>query len=257
MFTDVLSTTMSVPGTVLFPVGWRERNVAWTSSGDLYFVDRADKEGGFRLVHYRVLEQKSHVLAATQTVSRLSDLYLSPDGKTLAYLESASTTSPETKNFRLRALDVATSNTSIVRDLGPLNFVELGGWTRDPAGLVIGQPRAADDSFATWTIELHVIARDGTVRQRIEVDHVPRSRLLARKADVYFTRSPNGIGNLFAISIAALKPQPVSTNSVLDVTFGSAEPFGEHNIIGIRHKVTKDIYLIDARRQVKSNSGVR
>jgi serine/threonine protein kinase len=260
MVTDVdngrvekLSATV-LPSVSSFPVDWTEQTFAWASAQDLYFVERAGSPHVSRLGHYRG-GRGALALMATVTESRITDISPSFDGKTVAYLARKSTASPEGDAYQLHAFDVGTRTDRVVRDLGAQYLVRLRGWLPDGAGLVLARSIDFNEANA-WTLELMVISAEGAVRQKATIDHVVNvSRLVPQYTDLYFTRSVEGIGNLFAYSFASRKVRRASENSVLDVTYGSVAPLGADHVVGIRHEQTRDIQLLDARPRVRRNTG--
>jgi Tol biopolymer transport system component len=243
---EKLSSTAVLPSGSNFPVDWTEQNVAWASPEDLYFVERGDPPETSRLAHYRVGTAPAP-LTATQTSNRITDVYPSSDGRAIAYLTLRSTGEPEAEIYQLHVFNVDTGVARLVRDLGSAYLVLFRGWLQGDSGLLLARSLSFD-ADQTWTLELIVVSPDGTARQSGTIDRVVNvSRLVPRHSEVYFTRAVEGIGNLFAYSLSARKPRPVSESSVRDVTFGGIAALGADHVVGIRHEQTRDIHLLDAR----------
>ena len=251
---DKLSSNLLLPANDNFPVAWIEQNMAWASPEDLYFVERVDPPEVWRLVHYRVGSAPTPV-ASTETASRITDIYPSSDGKIIAYLSRTDAKETEGWTYKLHAVDLATGRDRVVKDLGLQRGLRLRGWLRRDAALIITRFVAIDANL-TWTVELMVLHPDGTLRQTDTIDRVVSvSHLGSRQSDLYFTRSVDGVGNLFAYSIAARKSRQVSENSVRDVTIGGATSLGDEYVVGIRHEQTRDIHILDARPPARRSSG--
>ena len=125
------SSMMVIPSSTTFPLDWTEQSVAWTSLGDLYYVERAAKPNVPQLVHYRFGSQPAPV-PATVSAGRLTDIYPSSDGKRIAYLMQMS--EKDRSSFQLHVLDVVTGTSRVVKDLGSHSLVQLRGWIRQRLG---------------------------------------------------------------------------------------------------------------------------
>jgi len=250
---EKVSSAVQLPSGTNFPVDWTEQNVAWASSENLYFAERANRPDSSRLVQYRV-GHATTPLIATETTGRISDIYPSSDGRTIAYVTRTPSKETDQWVYHLHVFDLAAGTDRLLRDLGSQYGVRLRGWLRHDADLVIARSLAIAADL-TWTFELLTVSTDGSVRQTGTIDHVVNvSSVATRQPDLYFTRSVEGIGNLFAYSWTARKSRQVSENSVRDVTFGGAEPLGADYVVGIRHEQTKDIHLWDARPRARRNA---
>ena len=250
---QTLSSLVPLLPAVPFPVDWTEQGVVWASADDLYFVERGHRQGMFRIAHYRE-GSSPRPLPETETASRLTEIYPSPDGQTIAYLTQQAASGTGNDTYRLHAVDAATGRARAIANLGSPYITYLRGWLRDGTGLIVARALARD-AENTRTFELLIVSPDGAIAQAGTVDKVASvSRFMPQYSDLYFTRSIDGIGNLFAYSFSTRKSRQVSQNSQRDVTFGSAAPLGASHVVGIRHEQTKDIHLLDARPRANRRS---
>jgi hypothetical protein len=143
----------------------------------------------------------------------------------------------------------STTGASIrLRVLASKDGVHLIGWTAGDAQLALVQVLARDDTLGTDTVEVVLVARDGTPIRRYTVhDVVSTSRVPPHRGNLYFTRKEKGISNLYAFSLTTATLRSFSENSVLDVSFSSAERRGPDHIVFVRHERAVNIHLFDAR----------
>jgi serine/threonine protein kinase len=240
-----LSSAMTIPPNHPFPVTWSDQTFAWMSNDELYFVERTTQPMGSRIVRHR-LDGSPEPVASTQSRDRISDLYPSLDGRTIAYLTRESSGDGDRVNYHLHFVDVTTGTQRIVANLGSRFVTRLRGWLAD--GRVALARSVALEPGQTWTFELVTVSPQGDVRVARTVNHVVSlSHLSPKLSELYFTRRVAGVANLAAYSFATDKERQLTDNAAIDVTFGGAALLGSDQTIGIRHEQASDIHLLDVR----------
>jgi serine/threonine protein kinase len=239
-----LSASMRTPPNHPFPVTWNEQTFAWVSNDELYFLERT-KPDGSHVVRYR-LGASSEPIPATQSPERISDLYPSPDGRTLAYLTREAIADSDRWRYELHFLDVTTGTQRAVADLGSRFVTRLRGWLT--ADQVAAARSTSLEPGQMFTFELVTISADGATRTAGTISHVVSlSHLSIKQSELYFTRRVEGVGNLVAFSFATGTERQLTDNAAIDVTFGGTALLGPDQTIGIRHEQTSDIHLLDVR----------
>jgi serine/threonine protein kinase len=244
--TATVSSLLALPVNNSFPVDWIEQTVAWASPHDLLFIERDAQGSGSHIAHYRQ-DAGTTPVAATQTTGRISDLYPSANGNTIAYLVRNRSQQPDQWNYALHLLDRTSGTTKAIRSFGPETLVRLRGWLPNDTALVIAR-RLEQSSLLTRKFEVLTVSADGTVRRAAIVDHVVNlAHMSPPSPELYFTRAVEGIGNLWTFSFATGRQRQLTESAVRDVIFGAATPLGRNYVVGIRHEQTSDVYLLDTR----------
>jgi serine/threonine protein kinase len=246
--TLTLSSTCPLPAYLSFPLEWADQNLEWSPSGaEAYFVDQP---GGFTIRRYRVGAPAADAVLAGETADRITDVYASFDGRTLAYMARSK------GSTRLHLVDLTSGTDRAVIDVEGSTRAYSRGWTQGDRALVIVRPQNLNDD-TTYTAEILLAGTDGALRPAGVVDRVfpATSRLDAARGLLYLTRSQDAIHNLFAFSLATHALRAVTTNTSLDVSFSGVEPLGGDRFVGVRDEKKTDIWLLDARPVAKPPPG--
>jgi Tol biopolymer transport system component len=239
-----------------FPVAWWDQPLVWSPSGDaLYFVDR--EEASARIRRLRISEGRNGLATLVATPSRINDLQVSSDGRLIAYLASHSTSvdqgSAGPRVWELHVLDVESKKDDVwatFQSSQSGSRMSCRGWAHDAQRVVLARSGKQHDD-GTHSVEVLSVSAPNQMRSLGTIDHVVQQtlRLSASKPALYMTRSESGVANVYAFSLDSGSLTAITDNALVDVTFGSVEPFGADRLAGVRDVRKHDIWLLDARSQ--------
>ena len=242
--TITVSTTCPLPVLSIFPVDWAERLLAWSpSSRELYFVDHPTPDASAIRIFRPGALHADPPLAGFESAPLLRDPFLSPDGRSLAYL----TVAPNAYSLRVR--DLATGvDRVIARFEGGPTDIYLRGWLDRGRFVVVRTLSRGSDR--TNEMEVVVIESNGLIRRAALVSHAftTTSRLDGPRSILYVTRAEQGIHNLFAIALTTGAMKAVTTNPLPGVTYSGFAVLGQDRLIGVEDERRRDIWLIESTR---------
>jgi serine/threonine protein kinase len=236
-----VSTTNRLTILSPFPVEWGERNVTWTAGSDaVYFVEQADVQTIRR--YRRGADAPDEPLVKGEPGQMLRDLYLSHDGRRLAYLAAGR------EGFVLRTVDVSTgAEREWMRAVAtPQATPFLRGWLPNDAGIFLTRRTQFYDD-RTWDIDLLVVPPDGPPRTA-QLKHISvlTLRIDAAGRIAYATRAEQGVHNLYSIVLATGEMTRLTDNTLEGVTFGAVAIAGDQ-LIGVRHEQRRALWVIETK----------
>jgi hypothetical protein len=176
------------------PFGSVGRNVWWTSSGDLYFVEGPPAQI-VRARPARSLENPQTIVSAADASDELRDIFVSDDEHLLRYVRALKGGIYET---RARDLTSGSDEAVFVDRLGPEGYFFVAGYSPDGTRAVVLRATALKPD-GSQAIEVLEISGAGVVRHVTSVDTgVGATARLAQRSDpgrnvLYVTISHKGI----------------------------------------------------------------
>ncbi|HXV76114.1 MAG TPA: protein kinase [Candidatus Polarisedimenticolaceae bacterium] len=238
-----VSTRYRRPAVGRFPLARSRENAVWLERGPaLCFVEYAG--GGTRVARYPAGGAAGEVrpVAETRDGVAIDDLWASPGGRRLAWIEREHGTS----RLRLHDTDGGASRTLVDED-GPL---WLDGWIDDRSLLVVRDLPAAGD--VAPSIALSRVALDGSIASLGEVERafVDTVRLVPAARRIYLTAAGDDrVDNLIAVSLDDGSRETLTDNTVTDVTFSTVAPAPDGALIYTRQQRVADLWGIEFRPQ--------
>jgi eukaryotic-like serine/threonine-protein kinase len=156
-----LSTSTRLATLQQYPVGWAEHLLAWSPKGDvLYFADHGETPS---IVSYRAAEKRANQpLFSAAANGFLRDLFVSPNGRHLAFLEVAA------GQYRVHVLDLVTGRPrELTTFTAGFTRAFNRGWLAD-GRLVLVKAVQVNQDATTSTVEVQLVAPDG---KAATVDH--------------------------------------------------------------------------------------
>jgi serine/threonine-protein kinase len=239
---SVISRHAETPVNSPFPASWVEHNVDWAPDGrSVYFVDH---DGTFAI---RRADLDAAPGSASGPLVRVPDggfprdVYVSPDGRLLAFLTWADRT------FQVQLLDIGAGRTRVLTTTtGRTTGVFGRGWLASGREMVL--VRALDlNEDLTASVEVMVVSVDGAARRAALIDRafVGTARL-DPAGTLSITRSEQGIHNVYRCVIATGALTRLTDNRFQGLTFSALVPAQGGVLVGVRHEIKRDIWLSEA-----------
>jgi Tol biopolymer transport system component len=237
-----VSDSLPLPALSLRPVDWVNPSAVWSSSGDLWFIERRGHELAIR-------RQPTSDAANAETVAPIGpaddyarDLRLSPDDRRAAWLHGGA----DLRGFtELRALDIGSRQPRVLARFESISTgIVLRGWL--DGGLLVVRRTVLNDDFSGDAEVLHVHAATGAIRRigAISRVHVATARLDAERRVLYVTRNDKGALNLYEYSTASGALRPLTRNTLPGVAYSGYVPLAAGTLVGVREERRQDLWLI-------------
>ena len=237
-----------------FPVVWFAQPLVWSPTSDaLYFADRDGASTGIR--RFSVADGLKGMKTLDTITTGVSDLQISPTGRSLAVVTVRSTPGEQTgsreRSYELIVYDLSTNNREVWATFTASGRVTCRGWSADGKRAVLTRSVSIQDD-RTHTIEVIEVSGPKQMRSLGTVDHVvvETLRVPQSKNALYMTRSELGVANIYAFALDTRSLTAMTDNSLVDVTFANVESFGADRLAGVRDVRKHDIWLLDARSQM-------
>ncbi len=234
---------MQVVTAALLPVEWLNRTMTWSpTEPHLYFiVSGADGSSGHEV--HRVDLQASGppvVLARADAGARIVDLAVSPDGQTVAWLE---TTKEQAVIQVLTMPQSRKSLPAVARESGASYY--LAGWSRQDAVLVKRSQRRGH----VQEVQLIEVPLTGPVRTVATIDQaaVAAVGLDMMRGRVMITRNEQGVHNIYAVSLRDGATQKLTNNESPGVSFSGIQPLRADAIVFAREERKRDIWVVQRK----------
>ena len=250
--------TLTESGTLVsnlpsFPVVWFGQPLVWSPASDALFF--SEREGSStRIRRFPVAGGLNGLTTLATIPSGVTDLQISPSGRSLAILAVRSTTPEPTtareRSYELHVVDLASNKSELWAAFPAGGRMTCRGWSADGTRAVLTRSVDIRDD-GTHLIEVFVVSGPQQVRSLGSIDHVLQEtlRLPAGKSALYMTRSEAGVANIYAFGLDTKALTPITDNSLVDVTFANVESLGPDRLAGVRDVRKHDIWLLDARSQ--------
>ena len=256
---EVRTVSSTAPPPIFFasPDDWDEQNVVWSLADDtLFYVDQpeAGSDSPQSVRRYRPGDEGTgELLVQAGNRETVRDLFPTADGTALAYLVR----SHDDAVTRLRRLELDSGET---RDLGRFETtagtVFGRGWLEGDRIFVLlrQRPRHEDGSR---DLDVLLVTDDGDQRVAGTLDHahVGTVRLDRATGALYAARVEAGVHNLHAFTIGSGDRRPITGNTLQGVLFSAPTLDGSDRILGVQHKLSRDIWIIDARPRSGTSDG--
>ncbi len=251
---EVLEISSAVPLPMVddFPADWLSRTFAWTASNDLLFVELSTAAPAWRLKRHR---PGAGTIELHATSGRLLDIAPSEEGNRAAYLVGTTTTpAAAPARYEVRVFDLLSGADRSVGEVRPAQRIHLRGWLSN-RDVIVASSELFDSRDRTWTFSLLALSPDAEVRNIGKVDRVRSlSQFDQARGELFYSRATKGVENLMAYSIITGRTRQLTDNGLRDVTFGGVAPLQGDAAVGIRHELTSDIHVLDARPRPRGAS---
>jgi serine/threonine protein kinase len=224
------------------PFDWTAINVTWAPVGtDLYFVERLDSDVR-QIRRFRAAEDDrvDTVVTGAKPGEVLRDLWLTPDGRRLAYVRYRDGVSV----VQERDLTVGADRPLMVYPHQRSGSLLVKGWLPPEPCLVVltGRP----DRDATQHLEVQQVCPDRVPRTLgvVERGYAQTARLDAARRLLYLTTREGEAPNIVAWSLTDGTSRRVTDNALPAVTFSALEALPSGTLMWTRQELKYDIWTL-------------
>lgn len=238
-----ITTTFPPPSLTALPVDWAENQLTWSLDGrDLFYLSLTDVVQ----LRWRQMDEADEdtVVFEGPANTPVRDLYLSPDGRRLAYLTGSA--QGFNGEFEVHVLDLETHQDRVLTQVAAGRYALFGrGWLEDGETLALARTLARHDDRSA-DIEILLVRGDGreTAMASVPSAFVSTARLDAAGRRLYVTRVVDGIHNVYAVPLDGNgQATAVTSNGVPGVTFSGIIPLGDDRLIVAQMVSRRDIWV--------------
>ena len=245
-----LSDLCSFPIYGLFPNVWSSPILGWTAdSRDLLFVERPLSDQPVSMIRrFRRGGEPVATLVKAPAEHRIRDLYVAPDGMSVAFVTSppsGGTATSAKAAWALHVFDlVGSAGDKIIKEIDPL--VWLRGWTTD-GRLVLMR---AHSVLRPATVDFMTVDLRGNTTAIGQAENVypQTARFDARNSLLYFTRVESGAQNLYTMPLGGGRMTRLTENSFPNVSYVGVESLPDGSALFARDEWTHDIWIMRRSR---------
>lgn len=238
-----ITNRFKLPSLYDLPVDWVESNLAWSSLDDLYFVERA-QAGRQQIRRATPMTQEVVTVVEGGKDVDLKDLFLSGDGRLLAYIRKSGAT-PASTEVVVRDLSMAREKVFFSRTHDWHERITCRGWRRNGELVILSGTINPD-----WTERLQAIlvAADGrqTVTPVAARGFGGTARIEPSSDSLILTIvDSGGFHNLSLVSLVGGGERRLTSNRLTGISFAGIEVLPQKRIVFSREEANSDLWLID------------
>jgi hypothetical protein len=229
-----VSNQCPLPGYTITPVEWAYGALAWSADGFLYFTE----QGAEGAIIRRFDPRNGDIINISGVLkSRVFDLHLSPDGRSLAYLLHYDRTS------QVRTWDLASKTDRVVHAWNDTRFGEiyLRGWEGDR---LVAIRRFTSVPEPEWpAMEVFLVGGSGRrLVVRLRQAYAATARL-SGAGELYYVGAPKRVANVYALDLQRGTSRRLTSNQLPSTSFSGIEPLADGSLIYSQNDRRQDIWL--------------
>jgi Tol biopolymer transport system component len=179
------------------------------------------------------------VVARGGVGSVFRDLYVSPEGNSIAWIASAKET------LTVEVVDLPANSRSfpaIKREVSAQHY--LAGWTSETSLLMLRTERRGTE----YQVELNELSPGGSRTVAVVADApVPAVHVDPQRRRVLLTRNEGGVHNIYAVSLRAGVMTKITNNEMPGVSFSGIQSLRADAVVFAREERKRDVWLVQRK----------
>jgi serine/threonine protein kinase len=222
------------------PVDWIGQTMAWSPMGtQLFFLAVS---GGGHDIQRADLQSTSDpvVVAKAEPGTTFKDLYVSPDGGSLAWIAVSK------DHVTVEVLTLPSTRRSlpaVAREAGVSHY--LAGWTSEKA-VLFERTRQRGVGYEMQLTEMPLSGEPRAIASVADLP-VPAVRVDVSRARALVTRNEEGVHNIYAVSFRDGTLVRITNNESPGVSFSGIEPLRADALVFAREERKSDIWVVQRK----------